>query len=324
MKAWVGNSWMQQHQIALYLVAITLGCLIGHLVPASAKTFTLAVNPLLVLLMYSTFLAIPLVNLFAGLKDLKFISALLATNFILVPALVFLLTRLVNFEPAVSLGVALVLLAPCVDYVVVFSGIAGGENRKLLASAPLLLLLQMVLIPIFMYLIVGRTSLAVFPPEPFIHALLYLILLPLIAAYLTQMLATSNSWVRKIPPIADYLMVPIMMMTLMSVIGSQFGSISAHLVELVTPMLIFAGFVPIAGCLSALVGRIFRLGNRELIAVTFSGVTRNSLVILPIALSLPTAFSLSASVVVAQTLVELLAMLFMIKVVPKIFVPKKF
>ena len=47
-------------------------------------------------------------------------------------------------------------------------------------------------------------------------------------------------------------------------------------------------------------------------AVVFSGVTRNSLVVLPLALALPGAYALTPLVVVTQTLVELLIMVVMV------------
>lgn len=36
----------------------------------------------------------------------------------------------------------MVLLTPCIDYVIVFSGLAGGSSDRLLAAAPVLMLLH--------------------------------------------------------------------------------------------------------------------------------------------------------------------------------------
>jgi ACR3 family arsenite efflux pump ArsB len=51
---------------------------------------------------------------------------------------------------------------------------------------------------------------------------------------------------------------------------------------------------------------------------TTKTVTRNSLVVLPLVLALPAAYDLSPLVVVTQTLVELLVMVTMVRVVPKL------
>ena len=50
----------------------------------------------------------------------------------------------------------------------------------------------------------------------------------------------------------------------------------------------------------------------------FSGVTRNSLVVLPLALALPDGTGLAALAVLTQTLVELLVMLALVALVPRV------
>lgn len=46
-------------------------------------------------------------------------------------------------------------------------------------------------------------------------------------------------------------------------------------------------------------------------------MTRNSLVVLPLALALPSSFALTPLVVVTQTLLELMALVAMVAVVPR-------
>ena len=58
-------------------------------------------------------------------------------------------------DQAVRLGVLLVLLTPCVDYVIVFSGLAGASSHRLLAATPLLLIAQMLLLPLYLLLFLG-------------------------------------------------------------------------------------------------------------------------------------------------------------------------
>jgi len=50
-------------------------------------------------------------------------------------------------------------------------------------------------------------------------------------------------------------------------------------------------------------------------------VTRNSLVVLPLALALPAGYELVPAVVVTQTLIELTGMVVLTRVVPKWLVP---
>ena len=62
--------------------------------------------------------------------------------------------------------------------------------------------------------------------------------------------------------------------------------------------------------------RVFRLGVPETRSVVFSGATRNSLVVLPLALALPASLAIAPLAVVTQTLVELVGMVVFVRVVP--------
>ena len=53
-------------------------------------------------------------------------------------------------------------------------------------------------------------------------------------------------------------------------------------------------------------------------AIVFTGATRNSLVVLPLALALPDDLAVAAVVVVTQTLVEVLGMVAYVRVVPRL------
>ncbi len=53
-------------------------------------------------------------------------------------------------------------------------------------------------------------------------------------------------------------------------------------------------------------------------AVVFSGVTRNSLVVLPLALALPASLAIAPLAVVTQTLVELVCLLVLVRLVPRL------
>ena len=96
--------------------------------------------------------------------------------------------------------------------------------------------------------------------------------------------------------------------------GARLGSLL-----LVIP--VFVLFAAVMVPLGILAGRIARLDVAGTRAVALSGVTRNSLVVLPLALALPARFDLAPLVVVTQTLVELLVLVVLVRLVPR-FVPQ--
>lgn len=64
--------------------------------------------------------------------------------------------------------------------------------------------------------------------------------------------------------------------------------------------------------------RAFQLETSLARSVAFSAGTRNSLVVLPLALSVPGAIPVLPAVIVAQTLVELLAELAYVRIMPRL------
>lgn len=293
------------------------GAVLGLQVSSVRPSLEASINPFLGLLLYATFLSLPLTKLLESFRDLRFMVALGLVNFILVPVVVFILTRFIADDQALLYGVLLVLLAPCIDYVIVFAGLAGGDSTRLLAATPLLLLLQVLLVPAYMFLVAGPETLALIDPEPFLRALLGLIVVPFIAAFLTQVLMKRFTFAVRISSWADYLMVPLMMGTLLTVVGSQIYAVASQFQSLATVIAIFVVFVAVMAAISTAVGKLFHLQTAPMRAVTFSGVTRNSLVVLPLALALPPELSLASAVVVSQTLVELVGMLVLIQLVPR-------
>lgn len=92
----------------------------------------------------------------------------------------------------------------------------------------------------------------------------------------------------------------------------------AEAVALAVP--VYATFILVMPYASCAVARLLRLAADAARAVVFSGSTRNSLVVLPIALAVPEAGALLPTAVVTKTLVELVAMLVYVRWVSR-FVP---
>lgn len=308
---------MEHHQIGLYLVAILLGGVLGFLAPGSAGALEHSINPVLGLLLFATFLGIPFASIGTAAKDLKFMGTILVLNFVVVPWVVFGLTRFIAGDQALLLGVLLVLLTPCIDYVIVFTGLAGGASERLLAAAPVLMLLQMLLLPVYLLLFIGPEVVSAIDPEPFIRALVVLILIPLAAAALTQALARKAAAGRGLMALMQGLMVPLMMATLAVVVGSQISGVARELGSLLVLVPIYAAFLLVMVPLGMLVAKPARLDVAATRAAVFSGSTRNSLVVLPLALALPEPLAFAALVVLTQTLIELLGMILFVRFLPR-------
>lgn len=311
---------LEENQIWIYAIVLLLGIGIGLWNPSLKFLDTnleSLISPVLGLLLYSMFVQIPFFNLYQTFTNKQIFSvALLVINFLVVPVVVWLLSLFLPDHPPLLLGLYLVLLTPCIDYVVVFTHLGHGDAKLILTSTPLLLLVQMLCLPLYLWLFMGEQAAEVIKAEPFIEAFLFLIVLPLAMALLTEHWAkrhrSGESWAQ----ITSWLPVPFMALTLFLVVVSQIGRIDEYLpvVKKVTP--IFIAFMVIMPFLARVVANGFRLDSQAGRALIFSAGTRNSLVVLPLALALPTEWMITSVVIVTQTLVELVGELFYIRFVP--------
>lgn len=307
--------WLESHQIGCYLLALALGTGVGLAVPRASALETI-ITPVLACLLYATFLAVPFAQLRTALRDLRFTLTVVLLNFVFGPVVVLGLSRFVADRPALLIGVLLVLLAPCIDYVIVFTGQAGGAKDRLLAATPLLMLLQMLLLPVYLWFGAGPEAAGLIQPRPFIEAFCWLILLPMGAAWLTQA-AGERPAVLRWRNFSDRAMIPLMLITLFAVSASQITRLTSRLDELAPAVPIFVCHAAVMTGIGWAVGRLARLDVPARRAVVFTGVTRNSLVVLPLALALPETLGLSPAVVVTQTLVELLVLIGLLRLVPR-------
>ncbi|MDT3716555.1 arsenic resistance protein [Pseudomonas soli] len=308
---------LEQNQIPLYFVAVALAAVLGLLVPSAAGALEALVTPAIAVLMYAMFLQIPFLDLRAGLGNRRFMGALLLANFVLVPLLVWAGTRGLVEQPAVLVGALLVLLTPCIDYVVVFTHLGKGDARLILAATPVLLLVQLAMLPLYLALMLGGVGHVEISVAPFVEAFVLLIALPLLLAVATSAGARRSAVVSKWNDAWAWLPVPAMALVLIAVIGSQIGVVASRLDDLLPVVPVYVAFAVLAPLLGWFVARLFRLSTGEARAVTFSAATRNSLVVLPLALALPESIrALAAAAVITQTLVELVSELVYVRVVP--------
>ena len=324
-KALTSKEGMERSQIPIYAAALLAGAVVGLVSPATGSVLEAAIYPVLGILLYATFLQVPFSELRSAAASGKFLAAMMVLNFVFVPVVVFVLTRFVAGESAVFLGVLLVLLTPCIDYVIVFSGLGGSDERKVLAATPVLMVAQIITLPVYLWLFMGSEVLTVFSAGPFLEAFLLLIVLPLGLAIGTQYLKARRSAVGSVASRWDsamgYLPVPFLALTLLAVVASQIPKLEGAFGQVVGVVPIYVAFLVVMALVGRLTARLFSLEVETGRALIFTGATRNSLVVLPLALALPDAYALTPAIVVTQTLVELVGMLVYIRLVPAWILP---
>lgn len=313
----IKKSILEEKQILIYIITLLTSVAIG-LVWEKSTILEHLIEPIIGILLYSMFCQIPFLELKQALKNRSFFKALLFGNFILIPIFVWLLVSVFPIDSIIAIGVLLVLLTPCIDYVIVFTHLGKGDSKSILASTPLLFIFQMLLLPLYLWVFLGKETMDIIDVTPFLKAFTYLIVIPFVLSIVTQMISKSNNKVGKsILNFSGWLPVPFMALTFFVVITSQIGVLydnPSPIISVVPIYIVFAIIAPFIGKISAKLFKVNIYGSR---AISFSTGTRNSLVVLPLALSLPAPDNqLVAVVIVTQTIVEIFFELIYIKVIP--------
>ncbi|WP_308469355.1 arsenic resistance protein [Alsobacter metallidurans] len=301
----------------IYFGTIIVAVLLSLVVPATTE-LEAGINPALALMLFVTFLQVPLADLGKALLRVRFLAALLIANFIAVPLLVLALIQFLPADPMVRLGVLFVLLTPCIDYVVTFAHIGRADAKLLLASTPALLVLQMLLLPVYLGLFLGDDAAALVQMGPFLHAFVWLIAIPLALAAVVQLGATRIPKVERVAAALGLLPVPATALVLFMVFASVVPQLGLAFDNAVRAVPIYIAFALAAPLIGWGIGRLAGLHAPAGRAIAFSAATRNSLVVLPLAFAVPNAMPLLPATIVAQTVVELISSLLYMRFIPKL------
>lgn len=301
---------LERRQVWLYLAAIAGGLLAGSAFPALAPRFEALLWPTLACLLYATFVQVPLLHVRLAFRDRRFVLAALSGNFVLIPLLVWLALQGLPDDPPLRLGVLLVLLVPCTDWFITFAQLGRGNAARAIAITPLNLLLQLALLPAYLWLMLPGAGLgAALRIEDVLPAAVALIGLPLAGA------ALSERWIEAAPAARivwrDRLAgwpVPLLAAVVFLIAGAQADAVRAAGPVLLTVLPLFVAYLVAAALLARALATVFRLAADSGRTLAFSFGTRNSFVVLPLALVLPPGWEAAIVVIVFQSLVELFGM----------------
>lgn len=308
---------LETHQVFIYFAAICVAALCAFALPNTGRLEPL-INPALAFMLFVTFLQVPIAELRHAFTQVRFLSALVCANFLAIPLLVACLTLFLPDDPLVRLGVLFVLLTPCIDYVVTFSHMGRADSKLLLAATPALLVLQMVLLPVYLKLFLGDASADLVQLGPFVDAFLWLIAIPLFLAWAMQNWATRSAMGRGVSNVLGIAPVPATALVLFVVVVAVLPQLGAAIDTAMRVIPVYIAFAVLAPVIGWAVAKGFGLSNAAGRSVAFSAATRNSLVVLPLALAVPGAVPLLPAIIVAQTIVELVSELAYVRLMPKL------
>src|SRR5699024_5419752 len=134
---------------------------------------------------------------------------------------------------------------------------------------------------------------------------------------LLQFFSSKSKTSNQILQLTAWLPEIFMSFVLFSVVGSQINKIIHNLNIVLIVVQIYICFFTISPFIRAICGTLFKLEAEAKRTLAFSSSTRNALVVLPLALPKDWV-TITTTVVITQTLCELLGEIIFIKAIPKL------
>ncbi|MER2112970.1 MAG: arsenic resistance protein [Solibacillus isronensis] len=312
----ISRDQLEKNQVSIYIITLLLAGFTGLNFSQLHSQLENLIPIFLGILMYSMFVLIPFAALKESFSNRRFFYALCIVNFIAVPIVVWVLTFFIPDYPPLLLGVYLVLLTPCIDYVIVFTALGKGNEKAMLSATPFLFVAQMLLLPFYLWLFIGEQAANAVEVAPFIEAFVTFIVIPLVFALIVQLLSKKEG--SRVYELSSWFPVPFMALTLFVIVASQIGKLAGSFEWILKVIPVYIAFMIIMPFISKRIGKWLKLDIRTGRALIFSGSTRNSLVVLPFALAMPEEIrSLVVAVIVTQTIVEIIGELIYIRLIPQ-------
>lgn len=308
---------LERHQLWFYVAGFCLGLGWAFLAPGARGIAEILVWPLLTVLLSATFAQTPFALIPSAFKDVRFMTTALLANFVLVPVLVWLLVQLLPSVPAMQWGLALVLLVPCTDWFLTFTHLGGGDMPRAVSLTPVNLLLQLLLLPIYLPLVTE----GVMPPLSFstLTPVVLLLVVPLILAAICERTVFTLPAGQRIQSGLAWMPVPVLALLILCVATANGVTWVASIDVLWTVVVASLAFAVLALTLSLVLARSVRLPAAHGRTLAFTLLTRNSFVVLPLALALPAGWELASLTVVTQSFVELSLLILGVRLVPRLF-----
>ena len=271
--------------VILFMVA--LGILLGQIGFVQEYAEYL-ITPFLMVMLFLVFLQIPLKDILKSSKNLKFTLTAVIINFIWTPFLIFILGKifLANY-PELLIGYIMLMVTPCTDWYLIFTGIAKGNVALGSSILPLNLVLQLVLLPVYVFLIGGNS--VDMNTIDLVKGVVSTLIIPLVCAILIRKIIlnkiSQEDFDEKVATKACDYQGYFLNAAIVSMFASQ-GKILLENIQvlliLLIPVLLF--FI-INFCVGRLVGKVMKLSYEDNVSLNLTTLARNS----PIALAIAVA-----------------------------------
>lgn len=298
---------INKYQSLIIGTAVVFGLLLGKLndVEKIAEYF---IVPFLMLMLFGLFLNIPIKDLMKSFAHHKFFSANILINFIWTPIFAYLLGYIfLQNQLSLWIGFVMLMVTPCTDWYLIFTGIAKGNVSLSTSVLPLNLIMQILLLPFFLLLFFDKSG--GIASDVLFESIVLVLLVPFLLSQSIKMVAYSL----KKAELIDKKLIPFFETSQVIFLGlailAMFASQSDYLINNLTVVLILLVPLIIFFIVNFLLGRfvsyLLKFSYQDSASLNLTTLARNSPIALAIALTAFPNDPLIALALVIGPLIEL-------------------
>lgn len=280
-------SKLEKLQTFIILLAVGTGLLLGQIEVVKIYAEYLIV-PALAAMLYGLFLSVPLKDLTKAFKNKRFALGSLAVNFIWTPVLAWLLGYLLlSDHPYLWIGFIMLMVTPCTDWYLIFTQIAKGNVALSTAILPINLILQVILLPLYLFLFSGVSG--SIDSSGIWKSILIVLVIPFLMARLTGSKVLNRN--RKIP--LNQRLIPFFsgaqLAFLCLAIAAMFATQGEYLLD--NPEMLYLMLIPVMAfflinyIFSQMIGRMLKFSYQDRASFSMTTLARNSPISLAIAVT---------------------------------------
>ena len=148
---------INKFQSIIILSMVLIGILLGQ-IDIISKYCGHMIMPSLMVMLFLVFIQIPIRDITKSFKNIRFTMAVVIINFVWTPILVYVIGNIfLNDSYQLLIGFVMLMVTPCTDWYLIFTGIAKGNTALSASILPLNFILQLILLPVYIFLIVGSS-----------------------------------------------------------------------------------------------------------------------------------------------------------------------
>ena len=266
------------------------------------------IEPFLIVMLFFVFLAVDGSRLREAFSDRRFTGTALIVNFVWTPLFAILLGyAFFSGNLDVRFGILMLLVTPCTDWFLVFTGVAKGNTALSSAILPLNLIIQVLLLPVYAWVFFGADL--SFDAATILWSILVVLGIPIAAATAVRLMASrSQATARAKDSVLGYndeLQTLFLCLAIVAMFASESQVLFDNLVllaEMLVPLMIFFA---VNYLLSSGIGKAGGWTFDDTTSLIFTTMARNSPLALAICAAAFPENSVALLILVIGPLIEL-------------------